>query len=69
MENDAIIRATSNFHGKLWFSNISIRMNSDELFDYTSDQGICYGLINFILNFSICVKFTNKYHLNFIRFY
>jgi len=26
-------------------------------------------LINFILNFSICVKFTNKYYLNFIRFY
>ena len=25
-------------------------------------------LINFILNFSICVKFTNKYYLNFIRF-
>src|SRR5204862_1121552 len=37
LENGAIIRATSSFHGKPWFSNISIRMNSDELFDYTSD--------------------------------
>src|SRR5947208_1110962 len=40
LENGAIIRATSNFHGK--FSNIYIRINSDELFDYTSSQGICY---------------------------
>ena len=42
LENGAIIRATSSFHGKPWFSNISICMNSDELFDYTSNQGICY---------------------------
>ena len=42
LENGAIIRATSSFHGKPWFSNIS---NSDELFDYTSDQGICYGQV------------------------
>jgi len=42
LENGAIIRATSSFHGK---SNISIRMNFDELFDYTSDQGICYGQV------------------------
>ena len=42
LENGAIIRATSSFHGKPWFSNISIHMNSDELFDYTSNQGICY---------------------------
>ena len=45
LENSAIICVTSNFHGKPWFSNISIRMNSDELFDYTSNQGICYGQV------------------------
>src|SRR2546423_174633 len=45
LENGAIIRVTSSFHGKPWFSNISIRMNSDELFDYTSDQEICYGQV------------------------
>ncbi len=45
LKNGAIIRATSSFHGKPWFSNISIRMNSDELFDYTSNQGICYGQV------------------------
>src|SRR5437773_2081843 len=41
LENGAIIRAISSFHSKPWFSNI-FHMNSDELFDYTSDQGICY---------------------------
>ena len=45
LENGAIMRATSNFHNKPWFSNISIRMNSEELFDYASDKGICYGQV------------------------
>ena len=26
-------------------SNISVRMNSNELFDYTSNEGICYGQV------------------------
>jgi hypothetical protein len=34
IENGAMIRAT-----------VSIRMDSEELFDYTSDQGICYGQV------------------------
>lgn len=45
LENGAIIRATSSFHKRSWFSNVSIRMNSDELFDYASNQGICYGQV------------------------
>ena len=45
IENGAIIRATNNYYGKPWFSNVSVRMDSDELFDYTSDQGICYGQV------------------------
>jgi hypothetical protein len=42
IENGAIIRATNNYYSKPWFSNVSVHMDSDELFDYTSDQGICY---------------------------
>ena len=42
LENGAIMRASNSFHGNPWFSNISVHMNSDELFDYISDQGICY---------------------------
>jgi hypothetical protein len=42
IENGAIMHATNNYYGKLWFSNVSVRIDSDELFNYTSDQGICY---------------------------
>ena len=45
LENGAIIRATNKYYGKPWFSNISVRMNSEELFDYTSNEGICYGQV------------------------
>ena len=45
LENGAIMRASNSFHGNSWFNNISVRMNSDELFDYVSDKGICYGQV------------------------
>jgi hypothetical protein len=45
LENGAIMRATSSYHNKPWFSDISIRMNFDELSEYNSDQGICYGKV------------------------
>lgn len=44
-ENGAIIRATNSYHKKAWFSNVSVRMSSDELFEYKSDEGICYGQV------------------------
>lgn len=45
LENGAIVRATNKFYNKPWFSDVSVRMHPDELFDYTSDQGICYGQV------------------------
>lgn len=45
IENGAIMRATNSYYGKPWFSDVSVRMDSGELFDYTSDQGICYGQV------------------------
>jgi len=45
IENGAIMYAVNNYYGKPLFSNVSIRMDSDELFDYNSDQGICYGQV------------------------
>jgi hypothetical protein len=45
LENGAIMRASNSYHGNPWFSNVSVRMNSDELFEYVSDQGICYGQV------------------------
>ncbi len=45
LENGAIMRATSNFHSKSWFSDIAIAMDSEESDDYVSDQGLCYGQV------------------------
>ena len=45
IENGAIVRAISNYHNKPWFSNVSILMNSEELFDYKTDNGLCYGQV------------------------
>ena len=44
-ENGAIMRATNSYYGKPLFSNVSVRMDSNDLFDYASDQGICYGQV------------------------
>ena len=45
LENGAIMRATSSYHDKAWFSNIAISMDSEESNDYISDQGLCYGQV------------------------
>ncbi|KAF0427122.1 zn-finger domain-containing protein [Gigaspora margarita] len=42
LENGSIIQATDNFYGKAWYSNVAVAINTEELFEYTSDQGICY---------------------------
>jgi hypothetical protein len=45
LENGAIIRATSSYFNKPWFSNVSVHMNPDESLEYISDEGICYGQV------------------------
>ena len=47
LENSAIIRTLNKYHNKPWFSNVSIAMNSEELFDYSTDDGLYYGQIRF----------------------
>ena len=49
LENGAIMRAINKYFNKPWFSDVSVRMNPDESFDYITDQGICYGQV--IVNF------------------
>ncbi|RHZ73782.1 hypothetical protein Glove_229g37 [Diversispora epigaea] len=39
----SIIRATNKFHKKPIFSNIAVEMNADEIFEYTSDNGVCFA--------------------------
>lgn len=45
LNNGAILRATNKFQNRLWFSNIAIAMNEEELFEYQSDKGICYAQV------------------------
>ena len=45
LNNGAIMRATSSYHNKAWFSNIAILMDSKKSNDYISDQGLCYGQV------------------------
>ena len=40
------MRATNNFHKSPWYSNVSIAMNSEELFDYITNEELCYGKVN-----------------------
>ena len=42
LENGSIIQATDNFYEKAWYSNVAVAMNSEELFEYLSNQEICY---------------------------
>ena len=47
LENGAIIRTLNKYHNKSLFSNVSIAMNSEELFDYSTDDGLCYRQVRF----------------------
>ncbi|RHZ81214.1 hypothetical protein Glove_123g171 [Diversispora epigaea] len=43
LKNRAILHTKNMFHKRPWFSNISVTMNDEELFEYQSDNGICYA--------------------------
>ena len=47
--NGAIVRATSNFHNRKWFSEVAISMSSEESDDYITDQEVCYGQVIYML--------------------
>ena len=53
LENSTILRATSNYHNKAWFSNIAILMDSEESDNYISDQRICYGQVIYLLYITV----------------
>ncbi|RHZ86225.1 hypothetical protein Glove_53g64 [Diversispora epigaea] len=39
------MRANNKFHKRPIFSNIAVEMNPDEIFKYTSDNGICFAQV------------------------
>ena len=46
LKNGVIMCATSSYHNKAWFNNVSVLMDSEESNDYISDQGGCYEQVN-----------------------
>ncbi|RHZ82938.1 hypothetical protein Glove_102g62 [Diversispora epigaea] len=42
LKYDAKIRANNKFHKRPIFSNIAVKMNPDEIFEYTSDNSVCF---------------------------
>jgi hypothetical protein len=46
----SIIRATNKFHKNPIFSNIAVEMDADEIFEYTSDNGVCFAQVKININ-------------------
>ena len=46
------IRANSNWYHQAVFDNISINMNSNEIENYVTNDGMCFGKVNFYLTIS-----------------
>ncbi|RHZ78529.1 hypothetical protein Glove_162g58 [Diversispora epigaea] len=67
LENRAILRTTNMFHKRLWFSNISVTMNDEELFEYQSDNGICYTQT--LLITEVFLKKEKSLHLALVQWY
>ena len=49
LENGTIIYTMNKFYRKPWFSNVTIVMNSEELDEYITDEGLCYGQVILIM--------------------
>ncbi|RHZ73276.1 hypothetical protein Glove_232g35 [Diversispora epigaea] len=67
LENCAILRTTNMFHKRPWFSNISVTMNDEELFEYQSDNGICYAQT--LLITEVFLKKEKSLHLALVQWY
>ncbi|RHZ67216.1 hypothetical protein Glove_302g1 [Diversispora epigaea] len=59
--------AKNKFHDKPWFSNVAISMDSNESFDYQSDEGLCYGKI--LLMAKIEIKEESPLNLALVQWY
>ncbi|RHZ87318.1 hypothetical protein Glove_37g146 [Diversispora epigaea] len=67
LENRAILRTTNMFHKRPWFSNISVTINDEELFEYQSNNGICYAQT--LLITEVFLKKEKSLHLALVQWY
>ncbi|RHZ87220.1 hypothetical protein Glove_38g69 [Diversispora epigaea] len=63
----SIMRATNKFHKKPIFSNIAVEMNADEIFEYTSDNGVCFAQV--LLITEIIMNYEEPMHLALVQWY
>ncbi|PKY62910.1 hypothetical protein RhiirA4_490315, partial [Rhizophagus irregularis] len=54
------VRANSNWYGQPIFDNVSINMDSNEIEDYTTYDGLCFGKIS---------SFNEAFYLALVRWY
>jgi hypothetical protein len=47
------VRAKSKHYNNAEFSNVSINMNEEEVDDYRTDQGVCFGKVLMLVNIEI----------------
>ena len=52
LKHGAIMCATNKFHNRPLFSNIAVEINSDEIFEYELDNGVCFAQIMLNINIS-----------------
>ncbi|RHZ71093.1 hypothetical protein Glove_262g1 [Diversispora epigaea] len=62
----SIMRATNKFHKKPIFSNIAVKMNADEIFEYTSDNGVCFAQV--LLITEIIMNYEEPMHLALVQY-
>jgi hypothetical protein len=55
------IRANSNWYQQAVFDNISINMNSDEIKNYITSDGMCFGKVLFNIELSLMTINYTKY--------
>ncbi|RHZ83024.1 hypothetical protein Glove_100g36 [Diversispora epigaea] len=63
----SIMRATNKFHKKPIFSNIVVEMNADEIFEYTSDNDVCFAQV--LLITEIIMNYEEPMHLALVQWY
>lgn len=46
LENMEVVRADSSFNKASWFSDVAIVMDVEEVKNYKSNEGMCFGKVN-----------------------
>ncbi|RHZ66801.1 hypothetical protein Glove_305g11 [Diversispora epigaea] len=61
----AKMRANNKFHKRPIFSNIAVEMNPDEIFEYISDNGVCFAQV--LLITEIIMNYEEPMHLALVQ--